>query len=235
MFFLFLQNFSLGWYGDWNWITVTMAWSLALEEQFYLTLPLAVKRLDTKTLVRMTTLLVLGAPVLRFFVPNTPHAIGSLLHQALFGDGLVAGFLCAALVRSHFKPRSICLGTTVLVLAPLVVITHVTSSPVEFLRETSLAAFYSCILLLAVRGSFAVLRSFVLRFFGTISYTLYLVHQSALVYLHHIVRHQQPSNLGGKATFVSIAALLISIAAAWFSWVLLEKPLLSWARRKFRY
>lgn len=235
MFFLFLQNFSLGWYGDWKWITVTMAWSLALEEQFYLTLPIAVKRLGTKTLVRMATLLVLGAPVLRFFVPDTPHAVGSLLHQALLGDGLAAGFLCATLVRSHFELRSIWLGTTALVLAPFVVLTHLTSSPVEFLRETSLLTFYSCILLLAERGSFAALRSFILRFFGTISYTLYLVHQSALVYLHHIVRHELPSNLGRKAIFVSITALLISIAASWFSWVHLEKPLLSWARRKFRY
>jgi len=33
----------------------------------------------------------------------------------------------------------------------------------------------------------------------------------------------------------SIAALLLSIAGCWFTWVYLEKPLLSWARAKFRY
>jgi peptidoglycan/LPS O-acetylase OafA/YrhL len=61
MFVLFLQNFSIGWYGDTGWITTSMAWSLALEEQFYLTLPLAVRRLSTRTLIGISALVIAGA------------------------------------------------------------------------------------------------------------------------------------------------------------------------------
>jgi len=235
LFFLFLQNFSLAWYGDWKWITVTMAWSLALEEQFYLTLPIAVKKLGTQTPARISIILVVVAPVLRFFLPWTTHSVGSLVRQALLADGLAAGFLCAVVVRSEIKISSRCLGAAALGFVPLVALTNLAHSPVAFLTETSLAAFYSCILLLATQGFFAVLRSSVLRFFGTISYTLYMVHQSALVLVHQIIRHAPPSMIGIKAWFASIAAILLSIAGCGFTWVYLEKPLLSWARGKFRY
>jgi len=49
MFLFFVQNFGLAWWNDWGWITVTMTWSLALEEQFYLTLPAAVRFIRTKS------------------------------------------------------------------------------------------------------------------------------------------------------------------------------------------
>jgi peptidoglycan/LPS O-acetylase OafA/YrhL len=234
-FFLFLQNFSLAWYGDWHWLTVSMAWSLALEEQFYLTLPVAVKGLKTKTLVLMSSLLVFGAPVVRVLFSTTPHTLGVLVNEAVLGEGLAAGFLCAALVRSGLKVSSRWLRVATLFLAPFVAVTHIAPSPIAFLRETSLIAIYSCILLLATRGSIAIFRSSILRFFGTISYTLYLVHQSALVLLHLIVRHAPPSDVGGKAILASIAAFLLCIAGCWYSWLYVEKPLISWARGKYPY
>ena len=235
MFFLFLQNFSLAWFGDWNWITVSMAWSLALEEQCYLTLPLAVKLLSTRTLAGISALLVLGAPILRYFLSNSPHSVGVVVLAAIRADGLAAGFLCAAMVRSGFKIPTRLLGLIALSSAALVVMAHLRNSPAGFLGGTTLAVFYSCILLLATRGSFAVLKSTLLRFFGTISYTLYLLHQSTLVLFRTLVRHAGPTAVRGGAIFAPVAALLLSIVACWLSWTYFEKPLVSWARRRFRY
>jgi peptidoglycan/LPS O-acetylase OafA/YrhL len=235
MFPLFLQNFSLAWFGDWNWITVTMAWSLALEEQCYLTLPAAVKMLNTKTVVALSALLVLGAPVLRYFVSSTPHSVGVLVLAAIRSDGLAAGLLCAVLVRSGFKVSTRLLGAAALFFGVMVVVAHLGNSPAEFLRGTTLAVFYSCILLLATRGRFAILRSPILRFFGTISYALYLVHQSALVLLQTVMRHAVPSATRGGAILLPLAALLLSIAVCWWSWLYFERPLMSWARGRFRY
>jgi peptidoglycan/LPS O-acetylase OafA/YrhL len=122
-----------------------------------------------------------------------------------------------------------------LILAGLVAAAHLAGSPIGFLRETALLSFYGCILLLAVRGSVPILKSSFLRFFGTISYTLYLVHQSALVLLHVIVRHRVPSAIGAKAIFASSGALVLSIGLCWISWVYFERPVLAWARRQFDY
>jgi peptidoglycan/LPS O-acetylase OafA/YrhL len=235
IFPLFLQNFSLGWFGDWSWITVTMAWSLALEEQCYLTLPVAVKTLSVRTLAGISAFLILGAPVLRYFLSDAPHSVGVLVLAAVRADGLASGFLCAALVRSRFKISNRWLGSAALCLAPLVVFAHLGSSPLGFLRGTALAAFYCCILLLATRDSFAILRSPFLRFFGTVAYALYLVHQSALVLLRTVVLHAVQLRSEERAIFAPVAALLLSIVGCWLSWLYLERPLISWARSRFRY
>jgi len=86
---------------------------------------------------------------------------------------------------------------------------------------------------LAVQGSLRVLQLSILRFFGTISYTLYLVHQSALVLLHYVIRHRVPSAFGGRAILASVTALAVSVAACWMSWLYFEKPMLSWALGRF--
>ena len=100
LFWVYLQNFGMAWFKDWNWITVTMTWSLALEEQFYLTLPMAVKALRRGSLVFISSMLVILAPIQRYFFPPAPHALSALIDQAPNADALAAGFLCAVFVRS---------------------------------------------------------------------------------------------------------------------------------------
>lgn len=233
-FFVFLQNFSLSWYSDWKWITVTITWSLALEEQFYLTLPIAVRTLSRRTLVILSWVLILIAPIVRFLFPGTAHTFGSLLHQAVLAEGLAAGFLCAVFVRSGLTVSTKQLVIATLLLTPAVVVTLV-ADPVACLYQTSLVLTYSCILLLALRGAIPSFRSSGLVFFGTISYALYLVHYSALVLAHHVLRHETPSLVGGRAILATSAAFVLSIAGCVLSWHYLERPLLLWGRAKYRY
>ena len=235
MYFAFLQNFSMGWFGDNTWITVSMAWSLALEEQFYLTLPAAVKLVGRRSLVAISCLFVVAAPILRYFLPIAPHTFGVLVLAAMRADGLVAGFLCAVLVRSQLKVSSDLLRLIAVLSAVFAVATHLPNSPVDFLRGTSLAVLYSSVLLLATRGSFAILESALLRFFGTISYSLYLFHQSALVLFRILAHHVGLVAAQGAGIVAPVAALLASIVACWMLWIGLEKPLISWARQRFRY
>jgi len=61
------------------------------------------------------------------------------------------------------------------------------------------------------------LRSRTLRFFGKISYMLYLLH--ALVYLFFLSFFQ-------PTWIVSLAALFCAIALSWISWTYLEQPIL---------
>lgn len=235
MFPLFLQNFSLAWFGDWGWFTVTMAWSLALEEQAYLSLPAAVRIFGRRTLVRLAAAIMLGAAIARFLLPDQPHTYGALVLAAANADGIAAGFLCAVFVRSAFKLPARALAFAALASAGLVMATNLESSPVSFLRGSALAIFYSACLLLAERGSLSLLRSSLLRFFGTISYSLYLVHQSSLALFRTIARHIFHGHLLEEQVIVPVVAFLLSVVGCWLLWICLEKPLISWARTRFPY
>jgi peptidoglycan/LPS O-acetylase OafA/YrhL len=186
-------------------------------------------------LVRISAVFVLVAPILRYFIPIAPHSVGTLVLTLFRADGLAAGFLCAMLVRSEFKISSRMLGMLAVPLAALVVVTHLANSPFEFLRGTTLAIFYSCVLLLAARGALVFLESSILRFFGAISYALYLFHQSALEFLRTVIRHAEIAPFRGEAIFVPATAFLLVVTGCWLSWMWLEKPLISWARGRFRY
>jgi len=64
-YLLFLQNFLMvaqGTFGA-QWLFVT--WSLAVEEQFYLILPLLIRKLELKQLQCVALLAIVGAPLVR--------------------------------------------------------------------------------------------------------------------------------------------------------------------------
>jgi peptidoglycan/LPS O-acetylase OafA/YrhL len=232
LFWIYLQNFGLAWFKDWNWITVTMTWSLALEEQFYLTLPVAVKALRDRSLVILSGMLVILAPIARYFFPYTPYKINALIDQACNADALAAGVLCAVFVRSTLRVPSRQISLFAAASALLIVLSYSFDWPV--LRPTLLLFFYSCGLLLAVQGRMAPLRWPGMRFFGTISYTLYMIHQSVLVAVRWAFGRFVPE-FGRHFVFVSLVALLLSVAICKASWDYFERPILSWARRRFRY
>lgn len=233
-FWFYLQNFGMAWFNDWNWITVTMTWSLALEEQFYLTLPIAVKALRGRSLVAISGIIVILAPIARCFLPNAPHSFGTLALMAFRADALAAGFLCALFVRSNLRVSNLRIVVLAAVPALFIALSYIADSPVPFLRPTLLITLYSSILLLAVQGQIAPLRWPLMRFFGTISYTLYMIHQSALVMVRSVLRHSLPEFHGQSVLFSSVAFLL-SIAICKVSWEYFERPTVSWARRRFRY
>jgi peptidoglycan/LPS O-acetylase OafA/YrhL len=233
-FLVYLQNFGMAWFNDWNWITVTMTWSLALEEQFYLTLPVAVKALRKSSLVAISGIIVMLAPVARCFLPNVPHGFGTLVLMAFRADALAAGFLCAIFVRSNLRVSNLRIVVLTAVSVLFIALSYIANSPAPFLRPTLLITLYSSGLLLAVQGQIAPLRWPLMRFFGTISYTLYMIHQSALVTLRSVFRHFLPE-FHGQSAVVSSVAFLLSIAICKASWDYFEQPTVSWARRRFRY
>jgi peptidoglycan/LPS O-acetylase OafA/YrhL len=236
MFTVFLQNFGLAWNGEWGWTTVTMTWSLALEEQFYLTVPAALRILGKRTIGFAALALILLAPVARYILPAQPHSIGTILLTFLRADALGTGLLCA-MVSNLLSNRVIALigvGS-----AAVVVLSHQPRSPVPFLSETSLLGLYSSVLLFAYlnrnRRSLAILRSRPLVFFGAISYALYITHQTMLVTLHSLVLHSTPSFGTPKAMMTTLLAAVASAVLCKVSWEYFENPLTLWARRQFKY
>lgn len=62
---LYLQNFSMAAASTFGPIWMAGSWSLAIEEQFYLTLPAVIRRVSDGGLFRFALLALIAAPVLR--------------------------------------------------------------------------------------------------------------------------------------------------------------------------
>jgi peptidoglycan/LPS O-acetylase OafA/YrhL len=68
-----------------------------------------------------------------------------------------------------------------------------------------------------------------LRWFGRISYCLYLVHQPVNGLLHGLLLNETPGIGTAAAVAVTLFAAALSIGIAAASWYWLERPILTWA------
>ena len=95
---------------------------------------------------------------------------------------------------------------------------------------TWLAALYSCLILVVLSqrdGWIALLsRWSALRSLGTVSYCVYILHDTANQLAHRILLHATPQIYDARGIGVTLFALLITLAVAAVSWRYIEKPLI---------
>lgn len=164
-------------------------WSLAVEEQFYLIWPLLVRRLRTRTLGWLCLGLMLTSPLLRALSVHRFPWLGSASSTTwLVLDNLAWGALVAILLRSRLaSDATVRTATRTLLgtgagLAGVLVVTHQTSRVTPTgaaLQVVPFLCLFTGLLLLALRygADPRILRwTTPLRFFGYISYGLYLLH-----------------------------------------------------------
>ena len=209
----FTQNFWLM-HHPWDaWIGHT--WSLAVEEQFYLTLPFVVWVLPGPKLWKATIGIVLGTLLfrslmyLRFYPDWGLVAYLSLLCRA---DALMLGVLGAILVRSprwfpELKRRRKVLSLTVAscVVAFLIVTAKgwgMMTFPVSTLGYTLIAASYLLLILGAILSDGFLKRMFCmkwLRGLGTISDGLYMLHPAILILVYSYFGYESNHGLRGHS------------------------------------
>lgn len=235
------QNFwmaHLGWFGP---VAMTATWSLAIEEQFYLTAPLLIRRVKLEHLTVVLAAVVVGAPILRallhYYAPHGDFACYVLMPCR--ADALCLGVLSAMLVRNLklwdlLRTNRIALNCAVVVLfAGVAFMTYEKydpfSSPMNTLGYSWLALFYTCCLLIAVSRStgpshLALCNRGLMRL-GTVAYCAYLLHIPLIHAGRRVLEsrfHESPATwfAGGM---LGVAATL---AVAALSWKFFEKPLL---------
>ena len=215
-------------------------WSVSIEEQFYLTWPLIVRRVSQATMVAFAVGLLGVATATRFYL-GTHHAWESQVwcNTLVQLDPIAAGILMAVLLRGAVPQFSklarvamalagvACIGTGALYFGikndPLTTARIVLGYP---------AIALGCVLLL-----FTVLREGAnpakpLVYLGRISYGLYVFHVLGLLISDYIVPNQT-ANLARYALRVFVAfALTVTMAAISYRW--LETPFLK-LKQRFTY
>jgi peptidoglycan/LPS O-acetylase OafA/YrhL len=247
-FFGYVQNFAMSFTGieTSKWLMPT--WTLCVEEQFYLLLPVIIYVLPSRQLVRVLLGLIVSASLFRLVLVAT-SANNLALHMLLPAewDLLFLGVLGAYLQRSpaalrrlnrnnRFILKGAALGGFTLLLALAIDDNAFGWSMVDIFGSLALGIGLTGFLMLVVAGSpeGQRFRSQTLRFFGRISYALYLIHQPVAGLMHGLILGNRPDIGKFTQAGVTIGALVVSIAIAHLSWVYLERPMIRFGHQ-WRY
>jgi peptidoglycan/LPS O-acetylase OafA/YrhL len=245
--FLYLQNFVAGGYvaiADW---CVGVTWSLAVEEQYYLIAPVAVRFLNRRTLAWALVGAVLLVPLIRLFVRSEFVHGPDLGYTLMFcrADALALGMLAALAVREENWKRKILVNLKTVKIASGILAVGMIGIwiwasnprllPAQSFGYTWIAFFYVSILLLAITSPAGLVarlsRAAWLRELGRVSYCMYLIHRPVQIGLSMLIMHRPPALFNFVDIAVLIGGLALTYGIARVSWVLLEHPLLTIGHR----
>ncbi len=247
--FTLTQNLWMAQLGGFAGASLSVTWSLAIEEQFYLTLPFTVRHLNAKHLLYLVVGVICAAPLLRaYLIQHSPSGgFAAYVLTPCRADALALGVLCAILVRKPrfwnlLLTRRVWLGIATAVLGIGVLWITFMSYPLFSgalfgFEYTVLALFYACILLGALTAGQllkGLLCNTILTTLGSVAYGTYLLHYiciNAVIFL--LIRG---SSLPVTAIYLGgpLLGVTLAIAIASVSWRIFEQPLVKRAQ-SYRY
>jgi peptidoglycan/LPS O-acetylase OafA/YrhL len=240
--YIFLQNFYLDKFHNLAGAWFDHTWSLAVEEQFYLVIPLLVFFLSRKSYKVFLFCVIVFEPVLRFALLKMEILNAGLIGQLTFtrADVLAVGALAAlywreenarAWLQNHSRTIYVALGVLFLVFAALWKWSpYQRSFVMETIGYSFIALFFVALLLAALcipEGRVgAICRWSWLRSVGAVSYCMYLIHVVVYVACHAVILHSTPKIATLRGAAVTVFAAVLTFAIAKFSWRIFEEPLL---------
>lgn len=244
---LFLQNFWMAArsnLGGWN---LGATWSLAVEEQFYFTLPLLIRVLSLRSLTLVLAMGALGAPVLRvlLLVLWPTHPLSWMVLMPCKADTLLLGVLAALALRTPSwrewleKSRRVMFSLLIFLAGGLGVITwryfDREKLPMVSVGFTWLAVFYACLLLCAVLYGDSWLAKGLrwrwLGWLGSIAYGVYLVHDIVRTALLGRLRSGEGLIHSWNDGLLTLVALGVTLLVCRASWIYFEQPLVKKGHR----
>jgi peptidoglycan/LPS O-acetylase OafA/YrhL len=215
------RGYNLGWYAVYAQALrypagigpdpISVTWSLAIEEQFYVVWPFVVATASTSTLRRISWLIVLAAPLFRLMYLH--YGLNAYIAFACRADAIALGSLVALWnlerkdpVRSSARVA----GAAVALFGAATALCAVTALR-QVLAHSLSSAMFAATLIFVLKGggeSARVLRWRPLRYVGEVSYCLYLVYLPTVM----ILRHYVPSRWA--LCFVSVGASLLLAEAS---------------------
>jgi len=235
----FTQNFAWA-FGNHAIVSILRpTWTLAIEEQFYLFLPVLVLLFSRAGLLLLLSGLWLLGPYARFTEPL-------LTTQALLPwkiDGLMAGAILAIVVRDDgfLAARD---RWKALVPVAVVGITFVAVAtrvmgvmPAPFFKSAIVMAFMALVLWAHLEGEKTVgglLASKPLVFLGQVSYGIYLLHQLVNVTMFRVLAGRHPGMVSAEDAGIALISTAVTLAVAVASFRWFEGPFIAFGHR-FRY
>ena len=246
-YLVFVQNFFMPGVDHFGAQFLTVTWSLAIEEQFYLLLPLIIYFLPRRRLGWLLVLLCAAAPLLR---TRLEAGLSTYVLLPCRLDSLMAGALVALIWqetrwRNWIVRRRVWLFVMWIVLAipclPLLRsgagLHALLTGPWHSWINSWLAIWFALTLVLVLSGHFLfgkIFRLPLLRWLGLRAYGLYLLHLPMLWLAHIALLGNEPILKDARtagATFVAIGLSLFAAAVA-YRWI--EEPFKKLGHR-FKY
>ncbi|MEO5755168.1 MAG: acyltransferase [Chthoniobacterales bacterium] len=235
----FTQNIFMGLRGNFGANGLGVTWSLAVEEQFYLIVPILIYCFPRRRLFCIFVIAVLSAPVLRCAFPGFHTEVNTPWRS----DSLLSGAALAVLVRWHpfisavRRNRGFLVALVFMLLGGTLVMTVRPQHFGAFLHFW-LAGLYTAFILMAFVGTetnaLRWLSSPILVWFGQLSYGIYMFHQPIAAVVHGLIRHGPPKMRAPFDVWVTLLALCVTLVLAALSFRFFEGPILRLGHR-FRY
>jgi len=239
---LFVQNFWMAHLGTFGPSGIGITWSLAIEEQFYLTIPLVIRKVRPRNLLIVLLMVIVCAPWLRVLLHSSMAfpGLASYVLTPARADGLSLGVLAALLVRNPTfwnwlrSHRLILWQITILFFLGTCYMTwqgyDALSLPMTTWGFSWLAVFYTCILLIATLPGDGIvpriLQNNALMRLGTLAYCSYLVHVAIMNALRHPLRVHFPQYPVAAWLTGGVLGMVLTLLIAALSYKYFEKPLL---------
>jgi peptidoglycan/LPS O-acetylase OafA/YrhL len=241
---LFVQNIIMAHRQTFGASWTAATWSLAIEEQFYLLLPLLVRTLSGPGIMAIALVAISSAPVIRtvLWVSGNPY-VGRYTLLPCRADALGFGVLAALICRNPGAWLWLSAHRNFLY-AALLSLGCAVASLAHFdwllynIGLTCIDAFYAALLLLAVVSPGRMesgFRNQVLVKIGTVSYAIYIFHLGINELIHFAVFGREARIVDWSSLFVTLASFAVVILLSALSWGLLEKPLIRHAHSVYRY
>jgi len=193
---------------------MTIAWSLGVEEKFYLLWPFILTRIARPKLIKILCGILIAEPVYRSFLTFIGHQPYTWFAFDCRLDAIVLGCLIALLAKDGWTPPKWISHPFTAVWALILV----------FALQNDIAVYaLGVVLVSTVARPGRFLNNPISRYLGVISYSLYLCHAVVREILWPMIVPRLPLHNTGAAF---LAQLLLAVGAASLLHYLVERPFL---------